>query len=48
MILRAVLESSAASGLAVEVLGQGLARVQDPPPGSLLPAHAPIRVQFGR
>ena len=37
MTLRAVLEESAAAGVAVEVQGTGMARNQEPPAGSLLP-----------
>jgi cell division protein FtsI (penicillin-binding protein 3) len=48
MTLNTVLEESAASGLPVEVLGDGLARNQDPPPGSMLPRGARVRVQFTR
>ena len=48
MTLRAVFEESAARGLKVEVLGNGLARAQDPPPGTILPAGASVRVQFAR
>jgi cell division protein FtsI (penicillin-binding protein 3) len=46
--LRSVLEESAAAGFPVEVHGSGLARSQDPPPGTPLRPHASIRVQFGR
>ena len=48
MTLRTVLEESAATGLPIEVLGDGLARNQDPPPGSVLPPGARVRVQFAR
>jgi membrane peptidoglycan carboxypeptidase len=46
--LRSVLEESAADGFPVEVHGSGLARSQDPPPGTPLRPHALVRVQFGR
>jgi membrane peptidoglycan carboxypeptidase len=46
--LRSVLEESAAAGLPVEVHGSGLARSQDPPPGTPIHPHALVRVQFGR
>jgi membrane peptidoglycan carboxypeptidase len=46
--LRSVLEESAATGFPVEVHGSGLARSQDPPPGTPLRPHALVRVQFGR
>jgi len=48
MTLRAVLEESAARGVPIEILGTGMARSQDPPPGSVLPSRARIRVQFTR
>jgi cell division protein FtsI (penicillin-binding protein 3) len=48
MPLRTVLEESAATGLPVEVQGDGLARNQDPPPGSVLPPGTRVRVQFAR
>jgi cell division protein FtsI (penicillin-binding protein 3) len=48
MTLRAVLEESAARGLPVEVAGDGIAREQDPPPGSKLAPNGQVRVQFGR
>ena len=48
LTLRAVLEESAATGLPVEVQGDGMARAQDPPPGGVLPPGARIRVQFTR
>lgn len=46
--VRSVLEDSIAAGLTVEVHGEGLARSQDPPPGTPLRPHALVRVQFGR
>jgi cell division protein FtsI (penicillin-binding protein 3) len=46
--LRSVLEESAAAGFPVDVQGSGLARRQDPPPGTPLRPHALVRVQFGR
>jgi len=46
--LRSVLEESTLSGFLVEVHGSGLARGQDPPPGTPLRPHALVRVQFGR
>ncbi len=46
--LRSVLEESAAAGLLVEVRGSGLARSQDPPPGTPVRPHTLLRVQFGR
>src|SRR5579862_5127044 len=46
--LRFVLEESAAAGFPVEVHGSGLARSQDPPPGTPIRPHALVRVQLGR
>jgi cell division protein FtsI (penicillin-binding protein 3) len=46
--LRAVLEESAAAGIPVEFQGNGIARAQQPPPGSILPAGEKIRVEFAR
>jgi cell division protein FtsI (penicillin-binding protein 3) len=48
MTLRAVLEESAAQGLPVEVDGDGIARTQDPPPGTRIPVNGQVRIQFGR
>jgi len=48
MTLRAVLEESAATGVEIEVLGNGLARNQEPAAGSILPPGARVRVQFTR
>jgi cell division protein FtsI (penicillin-binding protein 3) len=48
MTLRAVLEKSTAAGLPVEIQGSGLARDQEPPPGTILPPGARVRVQFAR
>lgn len=44
--MRAVLQESLAMGLAVEVIGTGIARAQAPPPGAALPPGGRIRVQF--
>lgn len=46
--MRAVLEESAAIGMPVEVLGTGIARGQEPPPGTILPPGQTVRVQFAR
>jgi membrane peptidoglycan carboxypeptidase len=46
--VRFVLEESMAAGFLVETHGDGLARGQDPPPGTPLRPHATVRVQFGR
>ena len=48
MTLRGVLEASAASGVQIEVLGNGLARKQEPRAGSILAPGARVRVQFTR
>lgn len=48
MTLRAVLEESAARGVQIEISGNGLARKQEPPAGSILPPGARVRVQFTR
>ncbi|MGH9594457.1 MAG: penicillin-binding transpeptidase domain-containing protein, partial [Bryobacteraceae bacterium] len=48
MTVRAVLEESAAEGLDIERVGSGLARDQYPPPGTPLPPHSLVRVQFGK
>lgn len=46
--MRAVIEEATAMGLSVVVAGSGVARLQEPPPGSILPAGRRIRVQFTR
>jgi len=46
--VRFVVEESMAAGFLVETRGEGLARSQDPPPGTPLRPHATVRVQFGR
>jgi len=48
MTLRGVLEESAATGVQIEVSGNGLARNQNPPAGSILAPGARVRVQFTR
>jgi len=48
MTLRAVLMEAAAKGIPVEPDGSGVARVQNPPPGSVLHQGERIRVQFAR
>jgi cell division protein FtsI (penicillin-binding protein 3) len=48
MTLRAVLEESAARGVQIEVLGNGLARNQEPAAGSILAPGSRVRVQFTR
>lgn len=46
--MRAVVEEASAKGLPLIVNGSGIARIQQPPPGSLLHAGERIRVQFGK
>lgn len=48
LTLRAVLEESAATGLPIDVQGDGMARAQDPPPGSILAPGTRVRVQLTR
>ncbi len=48
MSLRAVLEESAAQGVPLEIAGDGIARTQEPAPGSKLRPNEPVKVQFGR
>ena len=45
LTLRAVLEESAATGLPIEVQGDGMARAQDPPPGAILAPGSRVHVQ---
>jgi cell division protein FtsI (penicillin-binding protein 3) len=44
--IRAVVEEAGAMGLPVSLDGRGVARMQVPPPGSVLPPGGRIRVQF--
>jgi cell division protein FtsI (penicillin-binding protein 3) len=46
--MRDVIQESAALGLSVEFAGAGIARMQFPEPGRILPMGQSIRVQFGR
>jgi cell division protein FtsI (penicillin-binding protein 3) len=46
--MRAVLEESSAKGLQVEIRGNGIARSQTPPAGSVLARGGRIKVQFTR
>ncbi|MEO8049335.1 MAG: penicillin-binding protein [Acidobacteriota bacterium] len=48
LTLRAVLEESAATGLPIEVQGDGMSRAQDPPPGSILAPGSRVHVQLTR
>ncbi len=48
LTLRAVLEESAATGLPIDVQGDGMARTQDPPPGSILAPGTRVHVQLTR
>jgi cell division protein FtsI/penicillin-binding protein 2 len=46
--LRGVIEQATERGITVEYSGTGLARVQDPPPGSVLRAGERVKVVFAR
>ena len=46
--MRAVLEDAGNRGIPVEVMGSGIARLQMPPPGAVLPPGEKVRVQFVR
>jgi cell division protein FtsI (penicillin-binding protein 3) len=46
--MRAVLEEAGAQGLPVSLDGKGVARMQFPAPGTVLPPGERIRVQFGK
>jgi cell division protein FtsI (penicillin-binding protein 3) len=46
--MRDVIQESAALGLPLEFAGAGIARMQFPEPGKILPIGQSIRVQFGR
>jgi len=48
LTLRAVLEESAATGLPIDVQGDGMARTQDPLPGSILAPGSRVHVQLTR
>ena len=48
LTLRGVLEESAATGLPIDVQGDGMARAQDPPPGSILAPGSRVHVQLMR
>jgi cell division protein FtsI (penicillin-binding protein 3) len=48
LTLRAVLEESAATGLPIEVQGDGMARAQDPAPGTVLAPGSRVHVQLTR
>ncbi len=48
LTLRAVLEESAATGLPIDVQGDGMARAQDPAPGSILAPGSRVHVQLTR
>jgi cell division protein FtsI (penicillin-binding protein 3) len=48
MTMRAVVEEAGARGLPVSLDGRGVARMQVPPPGAVLPPGRRIRVQFAR
>jgi cell division protein FtsI (penicillin-binding protein 3) len=46
--VRTVIEESEKAGLEVDIFGSGVARQQNPPPGSRLPSGAHVTVQFAR
>jgi cell division protein FtsI (penicillin-binding protein 3) len=46
--VREAIEESAALGVPMEFKGSGIARVQIPEPGAVLPPGRPVLVQFGR
>jgi cell division protein FtsI (penicillin-binding protein 3) len=46
--VRAVIEESEKAGLEVDIFGSGVARQQNPPPGSRLPLGGHVTVQFAR
>jgi cell division protein FtsI (penicillin-binding protein 3) len=46
MTMRAVLAKSAAEGWRVETIGRGIARGQEPVPGTMVPAEKRVRVLF--
>jgi len=46
--MRDVLEEAMSAGTPVEMMGSGIARLQMPPPGALLPPGDKVRVQFTR
>jgi cell division protein FtsI (penicillin-binding protein 3) len=48
MTMRAVVEEAGAMGLPVSLDGRGVARMQVPPPGAVLPPGGRIRVLFAR
>jgi cell division protein FtsI (penicillin-binding protein 3) len=48
MTMRAVITEASQKGVQVLLDGSGTARVQEPPPGTILRAGERIRVQFGR
>jgi len=46
--VRSVIEESEKAGLEVDIFGSGVARQQNPPPGSRLPSGGHVTVQFAR
>ena len=46
--LRHVIEEAGTTGLVVNVVGNGLAREQAPPPGTMVPAGTAVVVRFSR
>ena len=46
--VKAVMQEAASNGIEIEMLGDGLSRAQNPPPGALLIPGKPIQVRFAR
>ena len=46
--MREAIESAHKAGFELQVVGSGLAREQQPPPGSYLPLGSKIAVRFAR
>ncbi|MBV8437708.1 MAG: PASTA domain-containing protein [Silvibacterium sp.] len=46
--VRKVIEQAGSSGLAVQVLGSGIAREQAPPAGTMVPSGTEVVIRFGR
>ncbi len=48
MTLRSVLEESSVRGIQLDVSGTGMARTQNPSPGTILPPGEHVRIQFAK
>jgi cell division protein FtsI (penicillin-binding protein 3) len=46
--LRLAVESASTAGLALQIVGSGIAREQVPAPGSMVPAGTEVVVRFSR